>query len=238
LAGEEDALMAHNTGKWRRTDIPLKGWTCVGVRTYSGPTIRCEMCEKERLTHIHRMRHPEYGGTLWCGRDCASDMGGDLVAQRERQLARKSQAKTLEEQVDAARWRRLTLGSEVGASMDRIAQDDDLWRVNENGNYVFKFEGHRATVFPSKGGWKTILSDRLGEGTPLAWQRREDAAKAAVRDEVLSRYSAEVGPRLETLREELAAVVARKQKWDDELSRAEEEFVAEALAREAQRGGD
>ena len=80
-------------GKWSKSGVPKRGWTCTGVKDLGAPCAVCGMCETRQIRYVHCMEHPEYPGEIEAGCVCAEHMEKDGQAARTRSKEIKNLAR-------------------------------------------------------------------------------------------------------------------------------------------------
>lgn len=147
-------------GKWSQTEVPQKGWSCVGIEDLGAPSEQCQMCENQEIRYVHSMEHPNYPEILGCGCVCAGRMGEDYSGARKREADVKNAARR------RARW---------------LARK---WKLSQSGNHYVKTDGFRIVVFQKAGSWSVTIT-RLSTGAVTNARKRypaQDKAKLAAFD--------------------------------------------------------
>ncbi|MGH7093037.1 MAG: hypothetical protein ACREFB_05830 [Stellaceae bacterium] len=154
------------SGKWDKSGVPRKGWTCEGVEDLSAPNAVCEMCETQEIRYVHSMTHPSYPETLRVGCVCAEHMEGDYKAPRERERQLRNRA------ARRARW--------LGRRWSR-ARREGCWYLNTDGL-------HLAIWRSTDGTWTGQIKNPVS-GFSVNSRRRytsEDQMKLAAFDAMLA----------------------------------------------------
>lgn len=150
--------------RWNRPGVPHLGWKCVGVtdlwseQGVGYAPASCEMCGKEKLRYVHRMRHKGYPKVLNVGCICAGKMEGNAEAPMEREQRLKSRS-SRKSRFAAARW-----------------------RLSQNGNQCRKIDGFIVTIFANQLRPCFCFSIGRNGGRPEFWNgfdTIEDAKLAA-----------------------------------------------------------
>ncbi|RWA98212.1 hypothetical protein [Mesorhizobium sp.] len=144
-------------GKWSRSGVPHKGWTCVGVDDLEEPSQECEMCESVDIRYVHYMEHPDHSDILAVGCVCAENMEKDYVRPREREMG----------------MRRIARRRKSWAERD--------WRVSQLGNPFLNSEGFNLIVFERGDGFSITVSRRGADRRQVGKKcyPSQDQAKAA-----------------------------------------------------------
>lgn len=149
------------TGKWSRSGIPHKGWSCVNVEDLEEPSEICEMCESQEIRYVHYMTHPDYAEMLGVGCVCAEKMEQDYEAPRTRERALRS----------ASQRRRNWLRRK--------------WRVSHSGNSYLNTDGLNISIYrKGSDNWGGRILER-SSGRSVESRKRyatEDAAKLGAFD--------------------------------------------------------
>ncbi|TIO17536.1 MAG: hypothetical protein E5X86_11605 [Mesorhizobium sp.] len=149
------------TGKWSRSGIPHKGWTCVNVEDLEEPSAICEMCESQEIRYVHYMTHPDNAEMLGVGCVCAEKMEQDYEAPRMRERVLRS----------ASQRRRNWLRRK--------------WRISHSGNSYLNTDGLNISIFrKGSGNWGGRILER-SSGRSVESRKRyatEDAAKLGAFD--------------------------------------------------------
>lgn len=134
---------------WRISGVPHKGWRLLDVediREDGQSEIDtdyecCMMCGHEKIRYVHVVYHDEEGLEFRVGCNCAEKMTGDYVnpERRERELRNRTN-------------RRISLNRKV-------------WKINEKGNLILKYDSHRITIFHPKNSsqYKVVIDDIFGK---------------------------------------------------------------------------
>lgn len=77
--------------RWDKTNIPHKGWKCIGIEDLGEDLMpdeeveyeQCEMCGNEKIRYVHLLEHPNHRGEIRVGCVCASKMMNDYVKPQE-----------------------------------------------------------------------------------------------------------------------------------------------------------
>lgn len=142
------------TGKWRSDGVPHKGWAYNGCEDSGYPSMICEMCEKEKIRHIHYVSHKDYPAELLVGCVCAENLTADYFNPRAQEAALKrhrSRLKTF-----------LVKG----------------WKSGRNGSFYRSWKGRRVVLAPRSDGWVAKVN---GEGARKLFAARDDAGTAVFR---------------------------------------------------------
>ena len=123
------------TGKWTRSGVPHKGWTCVDIEDLGRPDHVCQMCEVQDVRYVHLMEHPAYG-VRRVGCICAGHMEENIVGARKREAAFKASRKR------RVRW---------------LARE---WQTSRAGNQYLNVDGFNVVVFPVDDAWGARILDR------------------------------------------------------------------------------
>lgn len=153
-------------GKWSRSGIPHKGWTCIDIEDLGSPSQICEMCEHQEIRYVHYMQHSEYQETLECGCDCAGKMEENSAAATHRENKMKNRA------ARRKNWPLLK-----------------SWRMSAKGNATIRKDGYRITVFKKPdGSFGAVISNTTSGYEKFARRRyeTEEAAKFASFDVLMS----------------------------------------------------
>lgn len=133
--------------QWSKPNIPHKGWEYIDIEDLGEdippgdpiPFEQCEMCGKEKIRYVHILKHPDYGGEIRVGGNCASKMISDYTAPKERE-------KNLKNRINRRR--------------NFMKQE---WRCKpETGNYTLRYKGEQITIMKSKygSGWGIIFKGK------------------------------------------------------------------------------
>lgn len=150
-----------SSGKWSRSGVPHKGWTCVDTEDLDTPSQTCEMCETQVIRYVHYMQHPNYSSTLAVGCVCAEHMEDDYVRPREREKKMRAMAGR------RRRWASRT------------------WRTSKRGNLYIKHDGFLLVIFPlgdERGSrWKLSITHVASQTRTLGRRiyKTQEAAKRA-----------------------------------------------------------
>lgn len=120
-------------GKWAQSDVPHRGWTCVGIEDLGAPAAICEMCERQEIRYVHFMEHPDHA-PLACGCICAGHMEENLI----RAKARETKVKAVTHR--RSRW-----------------LDLKGWYRSRHGNLTIHMNGFTIVVFPKGEGWGGLI---------------------------------------------------------------------------------
>ncbi len=124
------------SGKWIDAVTPKRNWKCTEVEDLGAPDQQCEMCEREYVRFVHRMKHGNFG-TLDVGCICAGYMDGSIDTMR-----------AIERNIEIAQGRQ-------GALENRLQRRRNFptlkgWKKSKKGNPYIKKDGQIITIFPKK----------------------------------------------------------------------------------------
>lgn len=145
------------SGRWDQPGVPHKGWAFIDTTDEGEPTHKCEMCGREQVRYVHRVRHPEHPDLL-VGCVCAEKMTDDYVTPRENETKLRNR--------DARRknW------------------TSRQWRTSKKGNPWLKVDGVLITVFPQRGAFNYSINWSPQEEVqfgPGGFRTKEEAQYAA-----------------------------------------------------------
>jgi hypothetical protein len=133
---------------WKISGVPHKGWQLIDVEDIrEDGQSECEtdyeccmMCGHDKIRYVHIVSHDEYGEEFRVGCNCAEKMTGDYVNPERRERELRNRVKR------------------------RSAWNRKVWRVNEKGNLILKYDGHRITIFHpmSSNKYKVVINDIFG----------------------------------------------------------------------------
>lgn len=164
-------------GKWGEAGVPRKGW--YSADTYDScpdgeePHLTCEMCERQTIRYVHRMRHDDYHQDLDCGCKCAEKMSEDYVSPKRRERDLRNAASRATRKCKAAHPAKRVDGDWV--------QGGSKWR--KKGSFG------KATVFASGDVFRVRLHE-VGEAVRFG-KRDHPSAEAAMT--AVDKYLAEAG---------------------------------------------
>lgn len=193
-------------GKWSRTDVPHKGWVCVGVSDLGrGNSTTCEMCEKVSIRYVHHMQHAEHPDILDAGCVCAGHMEGNYAAAkgRERAMQKEAAARLRQEASEREEARRAeaqaALAHQRKARLQKLSdalhkaglpgeqaeaalafRENPRWHpsIRTPGNECLVLGDIVVTVYPDKrGGWSSVAWHTQAN-TKLFGRRDESKAGA------------------------------------------------------------
>jgi hypothetical protein len=151
----ESAAVKQGRGKWSKSGVPHKGWSCIqDADLGAGTTQTCEMCESTQIRYTHTMNHPDYKGPLVVGVVCAGHMQQDLEGARARERRLKNRVARRE------RW------------------PHTKWKVSRNGNEYRNHAGYSCLVKHWPQGWQLMIRP-LPEGEWISGRRRFATAEEA-----------------------------------------------------------
>lgn len=134
---------------WRIPGVPHVGWRLLDVEdiredceSESDTNYECcMMCGHEKIRYVHIVVHDEFGEEFRVGCNCAEKMTGDYVnpERRERELRNRTNRKQS--------WNR------------------KVWIINEKGNLILKYNGHRITIFRpiNSSQYKAVIDNTFGK---------------------------------------------------------------------------
>lgn len=134
---------------WKIQGVPHKGWRLIDVEDIreDGQSELdtdyecCMMCGHDKIRYVHIVTHDEFGEVFRVGCNCAEKMTGDYLnpERRERELRNRTN-------------RRLTWNKKV-------------WKINEKGNLILKYDSHRITIFQTKNSnqYKVVIDGTFGK---------------------------------------------------------------------------
>ncbi len=171
MSTAEQNAFASYRGKWGRSGVPHKGWTCIETEDLGKDNYEtCEMCEAMEIRFVHEMTHVDYPDALRVGCICAGHM------EQNRTTAERRDAKMRSRAEKRRRW--LTRKWKHSGRAEAISAD-----------------GYTVTVYPFEDYYSATVA---GHGWWRRSQRRyvtADAAKLAAFDVITHRLSRNKGVR-------------------------------------------
>jgi len=134
---------------WRIPGVPHKGWRLLdvddiredGQSEFDTDYECCMMCGHEKIRYVHVVYHDEEGLEFRVGCNCSEKMTDDYInpERRERELRNRTNR--------------------------RISWNRKVWKINEKGNLILKYDGHRVTIFHPKNSsqYKVVIDDTFGK---------------------------------------------------------------------------
>jgi len=128
--------------------MPHKGWRLIdvidiredGQSECETGYESCMMCGHEKIRFVHILTHDEVGEEFRVGCNCSIRMTDDYVNPelRERELRNRANRRLA--------WRR------------------KVWRINEKGNLILRFDGHKLLIFKYKttNKYKVVIDETFG----------------------------------------------------------------------------
>ena len=136
---------------WKTQGIPHKGWRLldvVDIREDGQSELDtvyeyCIMCGREKIRFVHVLIHDIEGLEFRVGCICAEKMTDDYVNPEKRESELRNRSKR------------------------KLSWNKKTWKINEKGNLVLKYEGHRITIFhPNNSSqYKVVIDETFGNKT-------------------------------------------------------------------------
>lgn len=175
IACDEDGCDGHNckearahfvstksgSGKWKDSVTPKTGWMCQEIEDIGAATQQCQMCERETIRYVHKMRHTQ-GSPLGVGCICAGHMEGDLVGAKDREKYLRNRTTRRSKWLAHSGWKESKQGNPHIST--RKSGDDP---------------SHHIVIMTSKYGQFSATVDRVRMNS---WHQTQQAAQLAAFD--------------------------------------------------------
>jgi hypothetical protein len=134
---------------WKIPGVPHKGWRLIDVEDIreDGQSELdtdyecCMMCGHEKIRYVHVVYHNDERLEFRVGCNCAEKMTGDYVnpERREKELRNRTNR--------------------------RQSWNKKVWRINEKGNLILKYDNHRITIFRlnNSSQYKVVIDKTFGK---------------------------------------------------------------------------